>query len=123
MRQLVAMTWQGPRLIRGLGLDAAQQPERVAGMGDDEIEASLVRLQREGVLADMPATPEDRRARLAAFPTQADLDAIADELVARGADVRPTVRVLEQMPSLRARGVGQDHGPAGGPIPEGPTPQ
>jgi hypothetical protein len=50
-------------------------------------------LRRLGV--DLPATDEARRDRLADWPTQADLDAIATAWTASNDGVRPVVRVLE----------------------------
>lgn len=43
-------------------------------------------------------------------PSQADLDAIADSLTAENGGVKPTVRVLQAMPSLCRR----DQAAAGG---------
>jgi hypothetical protein len=111
VRQIVATTWRGPRLVRSLGLSAAQQHARVAAMTDDQIASSLAKLAREGVLADTPDTAQERRDRLVAFPTTADLDAIADALVQDG--VRPQVRVVTKFPTLRFNGVSGPAGTAG----------
>jgi hypothetical protein len=51
-------------------------------------------------------------------PTLAELDAIAVAHIAANDGVRPVVRVMEQMPSLRSRGTRYDHGPAGA-VPRG----
>jgi hypothetical protein len=46
-------------------------------------------------------------------PSAEELEAIASAWVASSGGVKPSVRVLETMPSLRARGVGGAGGAAG----------
>ena len=51
-------------------------------------------------------TPAERRARLLAYPTQADLDAVATTWMPWGEGVRPVVRVVERFPFSRSRPAG-----------------
>lgn len=46
-------------------------------------------------------------------PSPAELEAIASAWVASSGGVKPTVRIVEAMPSLRARGAGGAGGAAG----------
>lgn len=101
VRKVVVQLWTGAVEVRRLRFDTAGQAGHVDAMHDTAITANLRRLD-----IAPPATPEERRARLRNWPTQADLDEIATAWTASNDGVRPAVRVLEEMPSLRGEGIG-----------------
>lgn len=103
-RDIVVSTWEGARVWRRLTF----APTDVAAMPA----ATVVGWLRY-VGVTVPATEQAQRERLAAFPTANDLDAIAAHFLAGGDGVKPTVRVVERVPSRRASGVGLDLGAAG----------
>jgi hypothetical protein len=107
-RTVVVTLWSGAHVVRRLRFAEADQPARVDTMSDGQVTANLRRLE-----VAVPATAAERRARLAEWPTQADLDAIATAWTASNDGVRPVVRVLEQATIGRSTGVGLDADAAG----------
>lgn len=103
-RDIVVSTWDGPRVWRRLTF----APADVAAMPI----GTVVRWLRH-LGAKVPATEQAQRDRLASFPTAADLDTIAAHFLADNDGVKPTIRVVEAVPSRRASGVGLATGPAG----------
>jgi hypothetical protein len=87
-------------IIRRLRLSAADQPAHVDLMDDTAVLANLRRLGVDSI----PDTSEQQRARLKAWPTSADLDAIATAWTPRNRGVRPTVRILEHARRPRVSG-------------------
>jgi len=78
--------WSGARIVRRLpSLDA------ISGMTDDEVARTLRGL--DALVAN--STAAERRTRLLAWPTPADLDSIAVAWTPGAGGVRPVVRVLE----------------------------
>jgi hypothetical protein len=99
-RTIIAQLWSGAVVVRRVGLSAAEQATRVDAMSDLAISASLAKLGIDPALG----TAAERRARLRAWPSPADLDALADRYIADNGGVRPTVRVLEVMSLPTGRG-------------------
>jgi len=88
-RTVVVQMWDGPRAVARLGLT------------DEEITRRL-----RGLNITVPGTPEERLARLAGYPGDPDLNALARIYTATNDGVRPTARVLESttIGSRRAAG-------------------
>ena len=89
-RSVVVQLWSGTTVVRRLRFAAADQASHVDSMSDEAVTQNLRRL---GVA--VPAEIAEQRARLKAWPTQADLDAIATAHIAANDGVRPVARVLE----------------------------
>lgn len=90
-RQVVVELWTGARVVRRLRFSDDDQISHVEQMSDREVTANLKRL---GV--EPPTNIADQRIRLASWPLQSDLDAIATSWIAENDGVRPSVRVLDK---------------------------
>jgi hypothetical protein len=87
MRKVVATMWDGPRAV------VMKLPDDVAALSDEEVNGWLRALE---LVPPADTTMAVRRARLASFPTQADLDQIATTMTAWNDGIRPVVRVIEK---------------------------
>ena len=84
-RRVVATMWDRPRTV------VRRLPEDVDALSDEQVFEWLKWL---GLDPPAGATDAERRARLAEFPTQADLDQIGSNMVAANNGIRPVVRVI-----------------------------
>lgn len=102
-RAVVVNLWTGAVVVRRLGPENVR-PARAAAMSEVDVAKAL----RAYDVAFAGLTVAQMRDRLIAFPTQADLDAIAVAWTPWNDGAMPTVRVLESA-SIPAR----SRGPAG----------
>jgi hypothetical protein len=90
-RSIVATIWRGPWALRRVPTTLEEQQAMTDALSDAEVERQL-----RPLVSVMPATPEERRTRLRAWPSQADLDAMADRAAQFNDGVRPTVRIISR---------------------------